>query len=461
MSALAEILHSLGVIVEGSDTEEVFYTDAILHTLGIPVFSSTDISAIKKPYDCVIYSAAYAIDKHKQLQFFAAHDIPLYTYPQAIGNISQHIFSIAVAGVHGKTTISGMSATCVQELALKGTCIVGGQVHSLGEKSTVTNGTEFFLAETCEYRRHFLHFRPHILAVSNIELDHQDYYQDYTDIFSAFYECAQRICKNGTLVYCYDNEGARRLAEDISMVRHDIHLVPYGKTALGDFGITKERFTNSGMEFAIRKWKDTPFTTSVFGAHSVLNAVAATAIMHTLQQKRYNAPLKAHQVAAALRTYSGAKRRMEVVAVARGITIIDDYAHHPTAITSTLSALKHMYKHKRLIVDFMPHTYSRTLSLLDAFATSFSDADVVITHDIYPSAREENTGKISGTHFAESVRAHNHTVQYFAKPMQALPFCLELLTENDVFITMGAGDNWKLAYAVHDALLIKNMDTPS
>lgn len=448
MSALAEVFLSLGATVSGSDSEEVFYTDALLHDLNIPIYRLDDKEIIQKQYDFIVYSAAYDCDTQVQLQYFQAHGSPLYTYPQMLGELSRQTFSIAVAGVHGKTTISGMSATLARELSLDGLCIVGGQVHSLNGRSVYAQGNRFVLAETCEYRRHFLNFHPNVLAISNIELDHQDYFVDDEDMLHAFRELAEQICPNGALIYCGDDKNASRLAQEMLILRDDVRLVPYGRSVEGEFQIMSEKTGDSGVEFSIKKWVGEYIGVPLFGAHIVLNATASLAIIDVVRQMLYRQTIDLKEASHALGKYSGAKRRMETVGIARDITIIDDYAHHPTAIKATLSALRESGRYKRIIVDFMPHTYSRTLAFLDEFAVSFSDADVVITHQIYASAREMNKEMITGADFATAVQKQHCHVHYFPYPMSAKQFCLQILVAGDVFITLGAGDNWKLGRAI-------------
>lgn len=454
MSGLAEVFLSLGATVAGSDSDETFYTDARLHDLNIPLYHLDDTESIRKPYDFVVHSAAYNHQTQLQLQYFQAHGIPVYTYPQILGELSKQTFSVAVAGVHGKTTISGMSATMARELSLDGLCIVGGQVRSLSDRSVYIHGNQFLLAETCEYRRHFLNFHPNILVISNIELDHQDYFTDNADICLAFREFAEQIRPNGALIYCDDDKKASQLAKEMITLRNDVRLVPYGRSTDGEFRITHEEVGKSGMKFSIKKWAGVDIDVPLFGTHIVSNAAASLAIIDTMQQMLYKTDLDIQNASLALGKYSGAKRRMETVGIAREVTIIDDYAHHPTAIKATLSALRMSRRYKRIIVDFMPHTYSRTLALLDEFAVSFFDADIVITHQIYASARETSEKTITGEDFAAAIRKQHRHVHYFHQPMSAKQFCLQTLADGDVFITLGAGDNWRLGHAVYAELTV-------
>jgi len=452
MSALAEIFHKCGAAVEGSDVDDLFYTDALLDDLKIAIHSPDDMRSIRAPYDYVVYSAAYNPAEHQQLRYFSSRSVPLFSYPEMLGAISRETTCVAISGVHGKTTISGISATLVERLRLPGSCIVGGRINSLQGRSTVANGTQFFLAEACEYRRHFLNFHPSLLVITNIELDHPDYYKDYADIRSAFRELGQQIRASGALIYCADNKGARHAAETIALSRSDVTLVPYGKSAIGDFKITKSVLTDAGVHFAIKKWHGQYFELPLLGTHMILNAVAAIAVADVLHQHCHACAPDPRRIATALTTYTGAQRRMEIIGTARETTIIDDYAHHPTAIKATLVSLRQAYKKRRIIVDFMSHTYSRSSALLGEFATSFAHADVVITHDIYASAREEGVKKVSGEQFARALHKHHTHVHYFPQPLQALPFCMELLKPRDIFITLGAGNNWELGRAIYAAL---------
>lgn len=325
-------------------------------------------------------------------------------------------------------------------------------MNSLDGRSVYLQGDRFFLAETCEYRRHFLNFYPDVLVISNIELDHQDYFKDDEDIFLAFRELAQQIQPNGSLIYCSDNQRASQLAGEISVIRNDIRLVPYGKSSAEEFQITSEQISTTGMTFEIKKWPGVDIKVPLFGTHIVSNATASIAVIDIIHRMLYDKTVDVEKASRALNKYSGAKRRMEIVGVAKEVTIIDDYAHHPTAIKATLSALRESGKYTRIIVDFMPHTYSRTLALLDDFAVSFFDADIVITHQIYASAREMNKEAITGEDFATVVQEKHNHVHYFPDPMSAKQFCLQTLVAGDLLVTLGAGDNWKLGRSVYTAL---------
>lgn len=457
MAALAEILCSHGVELSGSDTDERFYTDDILAALPVRLHEGFATENLPPTADLVIYSAAYDPQTHPELTAAADRGMPLMSYPQAIGELSARTVSVAIAGVHGKTTTTAMIARIVQHAGLRGTVLAGSSLADLGGRCTYIGGEEFFVAEACEYRRNFLSFSPRIVVVTSIEADHLDYFHDAADVFDAFVQLSDRIPDGGTLITCADDDGARALHAAVLDRRGDaLEYVTYGRAAPGPYTITSVDVAAGQMQFSLAGFSDR-FTLVVPGRHNVLNAAAAVAVTQQLPGVGQGQP---SGYAQALAGFHGTRRRSEVVGEAGGVLVLDDYGHHPTAIASTLAGLRSFYPERRLVLDFMSHTYSRTRALLDEFADSLTGADVVMLHRIYASAREVDSGTISGEDLADALRSRSSSrtpsgvpeVYYEPEPDDALGQLLGILAPGDLFVTMGAGDNWRLGRMVLEAL---------
>lgn len=452
MAALAEILVASGVGVRGTDTTEKFYTDDILISLGVPFVESFRADNLLQDTDLVIYSAAYDPQSHEELVEARRRGLRLLSYPKALGMLSENVPSVGIAGVHGKTTTAALCAAIVKAAELPGTVLAGSALADLGGRATLSAGGAFFIAETCEYRRNFLHFRPSVLVVTNIEADHLDYFADRDDVQSAFAEYAQRLPDRGELIYCADDPGACELATRMQTERSDLIVTPYGARAQGEGHVEYFPSPAGELRFAVGH---RPFTLRIPGRHNALNAAASLLAVERILPESTRTSHFTTQARAAIASFSSTSRRSEVVGEAGGVLVMDDYAHHPTAIAATLEGLREFYPERRIVLDFMSHTYSRTRALLDGFGESLARADTVIVHRIYASAREENPGDITGEHLADAVRRHKEpaaSVRYIEDVMDALPVVQQLVRPGDLFITMGAGNNWQLGRALLEKL---------
>jgi len=441
MAALAEILVAGGARVTGSDTAERFYTDDLLQSLGLHYAEGFAASNLPDQIDIVIYSAAYDPAIHVELIAAAARGLRLISYTEALGELSDAMPSVGIAGVHGKTTTAALCAVIVRAAGLPGTVLAGSTLRDLGGRATLIQGRSFFIAETCEYRRNFLSFRPAVIVVTSIEADHLDYFHDRADVFSAFEEYARNLPPGGELIYCADDHGACELADSISRERPDIRTTGYGERADGEGRLTYLPGPSGEIRFSVGR---RPFTLRIPGKHNALNAAAALIATDRARQIARGEMGEAEFGAFArdaVSAFTGTRRRSEVVGEAGGVLILDDYAHHPTAISVTLAGYREFYPGRRLILDFMSHTYSRTIALLDEFGTALAVADILILHEIYASAREENPGDVNGEQLAD-VR----------QVMDALPLVESLVQSGDLFVTMGAGNNWELGRALFRTL---------
>lgn len=452
MCALAEILQASGSIVSGSDVSDTFYTDRILSALGV-VVKDFNPANIHEAIELVVHSAAYRADTHPELVQAKKLGIPIATYPEALGALSRTMDSSGICGVHGKTTTTALTGVLARACGLPATILAGSAVSDFGDRSTLILGKDLFIAETCEYRRHFLSFSPKRIVLTSVEPDHQDYYPDYDSIMDAFLEYTQLLPEGGTLIYCSDDRGASDLASRLYGHRPDISAIAYGFSAPGRFHITDYLVHNERARFHLAGYS-IPFSLRLPGRHLALDATAALALCHTVADD-LDRPLDSADLvamASAIDGFAGSRRRSELIGEARGVLVMDDYAHHPTAIRTTLAGLREFYPQRRLVVDFMSHTASRTKALFDDFAAAFDMADETVLHRIYPSAREAPDPSVSGRKLFQAILASGVPATYFENPLEAADYLVATLRPGDLFITMGAGDNWQLGRVVHDRL---------
>ena len=475
MCALAELLHKRGFLISGSDGKEVFYTDALLKELQIPYHETFDAAHIDKSLDLVIYSAAYSFSVNPEMDRALELGIPILKYTDALGAYSKGIDSTGIAGVHGKTSTTAMTGTLLAGLNLPVEVLAGSEVSNFGGRSTLSLGHEYFIAETCEYRKHFLSFHPKRIILTSVETDHQDFFPTYEDIRDAFVEYGRLLPPGGEMIYCADDKGACEVAAILSKERPNINFVPYGFNADGDFKVINYQVKNERILMKLASFS-CEFRIRIPGLHSALNAAAAIALCSSIVKDYYNdgwTEERRKSLVKALEDFSGSRRRSEILGTKNGIVFMDDYGHHPTEIKSTLSGLRDFFPERRFIVSFMSHTYTRTEALLDEFADSFSFANIVLLHKIYSSAREVYNGGITGLKLFDKVKerfndadeknadARNvdardvdgSRVFYIDEPDESIDFLKGILKSGDLFITMGAGDNFRMGKKLYDSLI--------
>jgi UDP-N-acetylmuramate--alanine ligase len=464
--ALAELVYNSGIKVSGSDISEKFYTDEILEALKIPYYEEFDAAHIDKKIDMVIYSAAYSEDTNPELKRAQELKIPMIKYTDALGAWSAKFDSTGVCGVHGKTTTTAICGIMMQAVRLPAQVLVGSAVIDFGGRSTIRLGDKYFIAETCEYRKHFLSFRPKRIILTSVESDHQDYFPTYESIRDAFVEYCRLLPEGGQLIYCADDHGAGEVAAIIKNDNRRIEIIPYGFTAEGDFKINSYNVENEKGIFSIAGFPG-EFNIRIPGRHQALNTVAGLALASSLAKNEGAANETAlnqeqlESIKNALVNFKSAKRRSEIIGETGGIIFMDDYGHHPTAIKTTLAGIKSFYPKRRLIVSFMSHTYTRTSALLDEFSACFNDADILYLHKIYASARENYKGGVNGRTLYEKtsvIRADAGKGQtyYVDETDDAFhPLC-ETLKNGDIFVTLGAGNNWPLGVKLFKYFSSKN-----
>ena len=477
MAALVEILFHAGAVITGSDVSERFYTDEIIEKLGLKAVEFSE-NNITEEIQYVIYSSAYKLDKNPDLIAAVKKNIPCLLYTQALGNYSERAFSCGICGVHGKTSTTGLTGTILKELDLPVQVLAGSIINSFGQTCTYTSplisklnagDKKYFVAETCEYQRHFMSFCPQKIILTSVEPDHQDYYPTYEDIRQAFIDYICKLPEGGDVIYCADDKGAVDTVTIARTLRKDINYIPYGESAEGEYSLKFGKVENEKNSFSIKLFEKScapEFALSMPGRHEVLDACAATALVcQMLRDKGIDPVTQAERIGTGLLNFTGGKRRSEIVGRLKtksgnDVVVIDDYGHHPTAVKTTLEGFREFYKGRKIIVDFMSHTYSRTQALLKEFASSFESSDEIILHKIYSSARENPSDfTITGKTLYEEVLKtgkDKETVHYFEEILDAKDFVLEELDkpldskypDGYLFVTMGAGDNRKLGKAI-------------
>ncbi|MDT8298657.1 MAG: UDP-N-acetylmuramate--L-alanine ligase [Spirochaetaceae bacterium] len=455
MCALAELFVASGASVSGSDVDERFYTDVILQELGVKMHPF-EAASLSPDIEWVVRSAAYD-ETNPVVAEALKRGLPILTYPEALGSMSRRYDASAVAGVHGKTTTAALAGTLAKGMELPATVVVGSAVAGFGDRSTWRGGDKFLIAETCEYRRHFLQFHPRRIILTSVEPDHQDYYPDYDSIRDAFVDFIHRLPKDGELIYCADDPGASDVVQRALESREDIVVTPYGvkadgawKVLFGDAVPGENRFRTAGSE--------QEYSLAVPGRHVALDAVAALALMDSLMRST-GGKLDVRSAAEAFSTFRGSRRRSEIIGEAGGVLVMDDYAHHPTAIAATLSGLTDFHPDRRLVVDFMPHTYSRTAALLSEFAACFQNAQILLLHPIYASARERFDGTVTGrTLWRDASENREKNTTLYCETLDDAAERLEgILQPGDLFLTLGAGNNRPLGKMMMEKLAHKDV----
>ncbi|MGL4982044.1 MAG: UDP-N-acetylmuramate--L-alanine ligase [Treponemataceae bacterium] len=451
MTALVEICHARKAIITGSDIDDVFYTDEILKRYNI-IPLAFDKKNITSDIQIVIYSAAYKLDENPDLIEAQKKNIPCLLYSEGLGNISKNSYSCAIAGVHGKTTTTGIVGTIIKNIELEAQVLAGSVIRTFNNSCTINYGEKYFIAETCEYKKHFMSFHPQKILLTSVESDHQDFYPMYESIRDAFVDFICRLPQNGQLIYCADDRGATETANLAKKKRTDIDLIPYGEHEMSVYKLSFNKTENEKQLFSVNT---TDYELCVPGKHNVRNTCGCIALVSELlklEQNHIAVDTMTKKIQKGVAEFVGSRRRCEIIGSKNNVLFIDDYAHHPTAIKTTLAGLKAFYPSRRLIVDFMAHTYSRTAALLQEFGTAFSDADILILHKIYASAREHYTGGVNGEMLFGEVKKNHQNVVYFEEFAEAKNFIQPKLQDNDLFITLGAGDNWKLGKDLYTSI---------
>lgn len=434
MSALAQISTQIdGATITGSDVEESFYTDSVLKRANIPVlgFSPTNVENA----DLVVTSAAYT-NQHPEIARALDLNIPVLSYPQYLGHLLAKKRGICVTGTHGKTTTTAMMGLVMLKAGFDPTIVVGSDVPSIGGNAHTGKG-EFFLAESCEYRRHFLNYSPEHLIITNIEFDHPDYFKDLEDVISAFAELAVKVPEHGH-IYVWDEDPNRK------SLKSDAPVTTFGLSESADIRATEILFKDekSSMKIIIKGQYMGNLDLHVAGRHNIVNALATIALCYEI-----GIPIK--EILSSLRQFNGTKRRFEHVGSnTNGALIVDDYAHHPTEIRTTLEGARLSFPDRRIRAIFQPHTFSRTEKLLLEFSQAFQGADEVVIADIFASARELDHYTVSAPNLAEMILKQGIEARYIGTLDDIKLYLNETLAPEDLVLTLGAGDIYKVGLEI-------------
>lgn len=429
-SALALVYVKNGHEVSGVDVGDGFY-HSVLTEHDIRIFEQYDVTHITDDIDLVVHTAAVHADN---IELIAAQkkNIPIHTYAEAIGALTREMSTIAVCGTHGKTTTTALTAYALGGADIKLTAIVGSPITAWGGGAYVS-GDDVFVLEADEYLNKLALYDPHDVILTSVDFDHPDFFPDgasYLHVFEAF---VARIPQEGLLVACGDHEDVRAVA------RHArCRVIYYGENVSNDCLISKRDINERGQKITLLyENKEYEIVTQLFGAHNAANATAAWLLSFLVSEDPY-------RIADGIAQFSGTSRRFERRGELHEAIMIDDYAHHPTEIEATLRGAREVFPKRHMIVAFHPHTYTRTEALLPEFAQALNIADHVIVLDIYGSARETK-GNVSAMHVVEAINDLTPgKAQHLPTNNELCVWMEKHLTDRDLFITMGAGDIWKV-----------------
>src|SRR5262245_9780842 len=433
MSGIAEVLLNLGYRISGSDLRRSPITDR-LERLGASVFEghrTTNIEGVQ----VVVTSSAVREDNPEVVEA-TRKQIPVIPRAEMLAELMRLKYGIAIAGSHGKTTTTSMVATVLDRAGVDPTIVVGGRVNTLGSNARLGRG-DFMVVEADESDKSFLKLSPTIAVVTNIDLEHLDYYKDIDEIRSCFLQFVNKVPFYGSVIICLDDPNIQMIIPQMTRRMITYGMRAHAEVSASDVQISRDNFSS---DFNVRrKGEDLGrIKLLVPGEHNVCNALAAVAVGLDLE---IDFPL----IAAGLESFRGTERRFQVKGLVEGenggILVVDDYGHHPTEIRATLAAAK--MSGRRLVILFQPHRYTRTAALEEDFARSFYDADLVLIADIY-SANEEPIPGITSDALADKIEKFgHHNVRYIGGVEQGKDALLEVVSSGDLVMTLGAGNVWR------------------
>ena len=430
MSGIAEILLDQGFTVTGSDRAASENTDR-MKELGAGVFIGHEAKNVSPDVDALVYSSAVAPD-NPELQEAQRRKMPVIRRAEMLAEVMRLKYGIGIAGTHGKTTTTSMVGLILIEGGVDPTVIVGGRLRGLAGSNARLGKGQFIVVEADEFDRSFLSITPTIAVLTTLETDHLDCYRDLEDIKSAFIQFASKVPFYGFVVLCLDEPALQDIMPKLKK-----KIITYGLNGQADLqavDIThRQNVTRFVVLYGGKELGDVEL--QIPGKHNVQNALAAIAV-------GLEVGIPFAKVKAGIEKFTGVFRRWELKAEVGGVTVIDDYAHHPTEIRATLAGAKAGWR-RRVICVFQPHLYSRTRDFYDEFGRAFFNADVLVLTDVYP-AREEPIQGVSGELIVNAAREFGHKNVTYVPDKKDIPaYLLKIKRPGDIIITMGAGDIWK------------------
>jgi UDP-N-acetylmuramate--alanine ligase len=436
MSGLAGMLLDSGAIVSGSEPKPGAITFELTRK-GAKISRDQLGELLDAKIDLVVRTAAVP-DKNPEMLAATRLGLKTVKYAQMLGMVMGERFGVAVAGTHGKSTTSAMIGFALKQCGADPSFVIGGTAPQLGGGSHSGAG-KAFVAEACEFDRSFHNLRPKVALITNIELDHLDYYKDIDEIIGSFRDFARRVPREGVIIA---NGCDRQVAQAISGLSTPIETVALKENFIWSarvLGIDNGCYRG---EVSYRNKLVGTLRLSVAGEHNLLNATMAVAACNACG-------IPAGDAIDALGQFEGVDRRMTVMGRYRGATVVDDYGHHPTEIRTTLKALRERFDPRRLICVFQPHQHSRTRSLLEDFAASFVLADETIVPDIY-FVRDSDAERqsVTATDLVDRIRANGQKAIHLAAFEKIVEYLKENAREDDLIVTMGAGNIWEIGKAL-------------
>lgn len=438
MSGIAELLLNLGFRVTGSDVSE---SEAVqrLRSLGAQVHIGHRPENVGDA-QVVVYSSAVGLD-NPECASARARTLPVIPRAEMLAELMRMKHSIAIAGTHGKTTTTSMLATILATAGKDPTAVIGGRLDMFGSNARLGDG-DLLVAEADESDRSFLKLYPIIAVVTNIEEEHMDCYRDIDDILSTYVQFLNKVPFFGFDMVCLDDPNVQRILPQL-----DRKVFTYGSHTQAIYRYTEPSFDGMSTRFSACR-KDAllgEISLGVPGRHNCLNALASIGVSLELG-------IDFDTIRAALEGFKGVQRRCQVRGEKDGITVMDDYGHHPTEIRMTLSAIKNGFPGRRIIAVFQPHRYTRTRDLFESFVNSFYDAGALYITEIYPASEEPIEG-VSGRRLYEEIRNHGYRDVFYVPEKEDIPEALSgALRQGDLLVFLGAGDVWRQGLRVLERL---------
>jgi UDP-N-acetylmuramate--alanine ligase len=428
MSSIAEILLSQGFKISGSDRSLSEITRRLI-SLGVDVFEGHSPDNLKDA-DVLVYSSAVTPDNPEVMAAYE-RKIPVIKRSEMLAEVMRMKYGIGIAGTHGKTTTTSMVGLTLTEGNIDPTIIVGGKLSGLGGTNARLGQGEYIVVEADEFDRTFLKLTPTIAAITTLESEHLDTYKDLEDIKSAFIEFANKVPFYGFVILCLDEEALQDIIPQINK-----KIITYGLTTQADIRAVDISYSEFSSSYTVRYKGEEPgrINLRIPGIHNIKNSLVAVTVGMELG-------LEFSVIKKALELFTGVYRRFETK-YNEELLVVDDYAHHPTETSATLSAVRSGWS-RRLIAVFQPHLYSRTQNFYQEFGRSFLNSDIFICTDVYP-AREEPIPGVTGELISDAAKKFGHRNAVYVKDKNEVPAKLmELKRDGDIIVTMGAGDIWK------------------